>query len=106
MIKFKNIKQEIPYSLFFEKYKDALNKNQSNIEAVSISSFNITSSEVDSRFVNLKIVDEDKFIFFSNYSSPKSIAFDSESRFYSISFDKLFYFNLNLTIRDGSLTSL
>ncbi len=80
MIKFKNIKQEIPYSLFFEKYKDALNKNQSNIEAVSISSFNITSSEVDSRFVNLKIVDEDKFIFFSNYSSPKSIAFDSHNQ--------------------------
>ena len=80
MIKFVNLKQDIPYLLFLEKYKDALNKNQRNIEAISISSFNFTSREVESRFVNLKLIDENKFIFFSNYNSPKSVAFDSHNQ--------------------------
>ena len=37
-------------------------------------------NEVDSRFVNLKFVDNDNFIFFSNYNSPKSIAFESHNQ--------------------------
>ena len=75
MIEFKNLKQEEPYLLFKKKYEEAFIKEQSNIEAISISSFDKEKQEVESRFVNLKIIDRDKFIFFTNYNSPKSIAF-------------------------------
>ena len=80
MIEFKNLNQEIPYLLFKEKYDEALNAGQRNIEAISIASFNKEKKEVDSRFVNLKIVDNDSFVFFSNYNSPKSIAFKSHNQ--------------------------
>lgn len=77
MIKFSNIKQEIPYILFKEKYDEALKAKQKAIEAISISSFNKVKNEVDSRYVNLKFITNNEFIFFSNYESPKAAAFDS-----------------------------
>lgn len=80
MIKFYNLNESAPYKLFKEKYKEALNAGQKNIEAISIASYNSKISEVDSRFVNLKLIDNKKFIFFSNYLSPKSIAFDSHNQ--------------------------
>ena len=80
MIEFKNFNQETPYLLFKEKYDEALNAGQKNIEAISIASFNKEKNEVDSRFVNLKIIDNDNFIFFSNYNSPKSLAFKSHNQ--------------------------
>ena len=57
MIKFNNITQEPPYLIFKKKYDQALNLGQKNIEAISISSFSKEKNEVDSRFVNLKIID-------------------------------------------------
>ena len=80
MIEFKNLSKEEPYMVFKEKYNNALNKKQKNIEAMSVSSFNKVSNEVDSRMVNLKFIDKNEFIFFSNYESPKSIAFDSNNK--------------------------
>ena len=80
MIEFKNLNQETPYLLFKEKYDEAFNAGQKNIEAISIASFNKEKNEVDSRFVNLKIIDHDNFIFFSNYNSPKSLAFKSHNQ--------------------------
>ena len=76
MIKFNNLNQAIPYLLFKEKYDEALNVGQKNIEAISISSYNKEINEVDSRFVNLKFISNDEFIFFSNYDSPKALAFN------------------------------
>ena len=75
MIKFKNLKQEKPYLLFKSKHDEALRKGQKGIEAISISSFNTKTNEVDSRYVNLKFVKSDEFIFFSNYNSPKALSF-------------------------------
>ena len=80
MIEFHNISNITPYKIFKEKYDEALNAGQKNIEAISIASFNKEKNEVDSRFVNLKIIDNDKFIFFSNYNSPKSLAFESHNQ--------------------------
>ena len=80
MIEFKNLNQETPYLLFKEKYDEAFNAGQKNIEAISIATFNKEKNEVDSRFVNLKIIDHDNFIFFSNYNSPKSLAFKSHNQ--------------------------
>ena len=80
MIEFKNLNQETPYLLFKEKYDEAFSAGQKNIEAISIASFNKEKNEVDSRFVNLKFIDKDNFIFFSNYNSPKSLAFKSHNQ--------------------------
>lgn len=77
MIEFKNLCQEKPYLMFKNKYFEALDAGQNNIEAISISSYNKHLSEVDARYVNLKFIDKRNFIFFSNYESPKSLAFKS-----------------------------
>ena len=44
---------------------------------MAVSSFNKEKDEIDSRFVNLKFIEGNKFIFFSNYRSPKAKAFES-----------------------------
>ena len=80
MITFKNISSNAPYTVFQKKYHEALESGQKNIEAIAISSFDKHSKEVDSRFVNLKFIDGNKFIFFSNYNSPKSVAFKEHNQ--------------------------
>ena len=70
MIQFNNLSQETPYQIFKERYCKALDNDQKNIEAISISSFNTKLNEVNSRYVNLKFITNDEFIFFSNYDSP------------------------------------
>tara|TARA_A100001015_G_scaffold214636_1_gene240943 strand:- start:477 stop:1073 length:597 start_codon:yes stop_codon:yes gene_type:complete len=80
MIEFKNSCDEFPYILFREKYNKAFNANQKNIEAMSIASYNKEKNEVESRFVNCKFIDKDKFIFFSNYNSPKSNDFSTHNQ--------------------------
>ena len=95
MITFKNLSQEMPYLILKEKYDFAMNANQSNIEALSVSSYNHHLSEVDSRYVNLKFIDNDKFIFFSNYNSPKSEAFNSFNQVAAI----LYWPSINVQIR-------
>ena len=80
MIKFENLNKDKPYSVFKKKYDEALNAGQKNIEAISISSYNIHTNEVDSRYVNLKFIKNNKFIFFSNYNSPKGFAFNSHNQ--------------------------
>ena len=64
MIQFNNLNQEIPYQLFKAKYDEAFNSGQKGIEAISVSSFNTKIQEVNSRYVNLKFVTYDEFIFF------------------------------------------
>jgi len=75
MIQFNNLNQEIPYQILKDKYDKAANAGQKSIEAISVSSFNKEIHEVDSRYVNLKLIINDEFIFFSNYNSPKASAF-------------------------------
>ena len=95
MIQFNNLNKEIPYQLLKEKYDEALNAGQKGIEAISISSYNKEISEVDSRYVNLKFVSNDEFIFFSNYDSPKASAFNSHNQIAA-----LFYWSsINVQIR-------
>ena len=75
MIKFMHLSEERPYKKFKESYKEAIDKKQSAIEAASISSYNNDLNEVESRFVNLKYIVKDEWIFFSNYNSAKSKSF-------------------------------
>ena len=95
MIQFNDLNQEMPYLVFKEKYNEALDAKQKNIEAISISSYNIEISEVDSRYVNLKFVTNDEFIFFSNYDSPKASSFNSHNQIAAL----VYWSNINVQIR-------
>ena len=95
MIQFNNLNQEIPYLLFKEKYDDSLNAGQKGIEAISISSYNKEISEVDSRFINLKFISHDEFIFFSNYDSPKAFSFNSHDQIAAL----VYWPSINVQIR-------
>jgi len=95
MIKFNNLNQEIPYQLLKKKYDEAIDAGQKSIEAISISSYNKQTSEIDSRFVNLKFITKDEFIFFSNYNSSKAFSFNSHNQIAA-----LFYWpSINIQIR-------
>ena len=95
MIQFNNLNQEIPFLIFKAKYKEAFNADEKGIEAIAISSFNKEISEVDSRYVNLKLIKNDKFIFFSNYKSPKAIAFNSHNQIAAL----IYWSSINIQIR-------
>ena len=95
MIQFNNLKKEIPYIIFKEKYNEAINAGQKNIEALSISSYDSKKNEVDSRYVNLKFIIAEEFIFFSNYNSPKAFAFNSNNQIAAL----IYWSSINVQIR-------
>ena len=95
MIKFNNLNQSIPYQLLKNKYDEAVDAGQKGIEAISISSYNKEIDEVDSRYVNLKFIFKDEFIFFSNYNSVKASAFNSHNQIAAL----LYWSSINVQIR-------
>ena len=80
MIKFLNLNSEKPYIHFQSLYQDALDNGQKGIEAISVSSYNQIKKEVEARYVNLKYIADNEWIFFSNYHSPKASQFESHSQ--------------------------
>jgi len=95
MITLKNLNQSEPYHKFKFFYDKAINENQNAVEAISISSFNTKINEVDSRYVNLKFISNDEFIFFSNYDSPKASSFNSHNQIAAL----LYWPSINTQIR-------
>ena len=95
MIKFNNLNQKTPFLLFKEKYDEAVDAGQKGIEAISISSYNKEISEVDSRYVNLKFILNDEFIFFSNYNSPKASSFNTNNQIAAL----VYWPSINIQIR-------
>jgi pyridoxamine 5'-phosphate oxidase len=95
MFKLTNLNNSTPYNLIEKYYDLAFNKNEENIEAISISSYSSEKNEVDSRFVNLKMIDNDEFIFFSNYQSPKALQFLSNNQIAAV----FFWRTINVQIR-------
>ena len=95
MIQFKNLNSETPYLLFKTKYVEALNAGQKVIEAISISTYKSKTNEVDSRYVNLKFITNDQFIFFSNYDSPKASSFISHNQIAAL----VYWPSINVQIR-------
>ena len=75
-----NIVKNIPYKKFYCLYESALSKNQENIEACLISSYDKELCEVNARVVNIKFINQDQWIFFSNYNSPKSHEFNTHDQ--------------------------
>tara|TARA_B100001093_G_C26848011_1_gene1023766 strand:- start:3547 stop:4155 length:609 start_codon:yes stop_codon:yes gene_type:complete len=86
MINFIQIEKSDPYNEFHSLYIKADRADQKNIEAVCISSFNKKNNEVNSRYVNLKYIKNNKWVFFSNYNSPKAIEFISNNQISALFF--------------------
>ncbi len=80
MIKFKNIEKSEPYEQFSNFYEKALTRNQDFPYSFCISSYDKNSEEVDSRFVNLKYIIENEWVFFSNYNSKKANSFETHNQ--------------------------
>tara|TARA_B100000989_G_scaffold60502_1_gene41573 strand:+ start:11108 stop:11704 length:597 start_codon:yes stop_codon:yes gene_type:complete len=95
MIQFNDLNQEIPYMLFKAKYDEAENAGQKGIEAISISTYNKQLNEVDSRYVNLKFITNDEFIFFSNYNSSKASSLNSHNQIAVL----IYWSSINVQIR-------
>ena len=64
MIKFINPSNQKPYIIFKELYEKAKESKQINSNAICISSYSKSNKEVNARFVNLKFIDTNEFIFF------------------------------------------
>ena len=99
MINFKKISNEAPYKVFKDNYDEAQKNKQKNIEAVCISSYSKKTNEVNARFVNLKFIQDKKFIFFSNYNSPKAQDFFDHNQITAL----IYWQNINVQIRMKAL---
>ena len=95
MTDFINNSDKEPYKRLRNYYKKAFLAEQDNIEAIAISSYSVEKNEVDSRFVNLKIVDKEDLIFFSNYLSPKASQFLEHNQISAL----IFWPKINTQIR-------
>ena len=95
MINLNNISNDEPFLIFKKIYEKAVIAGQKNIEAVCISSYSSTDKEPNARFVNLKFVDNKKFIFFTNYMSPKANEFKENNKICSV----FFWNEVNIQIR-------
>ena len=80
MINLINKIDEEPYVKLYKLYDNALESGQSNVEAMLIASYSNETNEVDARYVNLKFISSDNFIFFSNYKSPKANQFNAHDQ--------------------------
>ena len=80
MIKIRSINSSEPYKHFLRYYKMAIEKEQKSIDAINICSFNKNANEVFARYVNLKYIIDQEWIFFSNYNSRKALDFNSHNQ--------------------------
>tara|TARA_B100000900_G_scaffold415990_1_gene448337 strand:- start:6841 stop:7437 length:597 start_codon:yes stop_codon:yes gene_type:complete len=95
MFIFKNDSKAKPFIRLKKEYKRAIAAKQFLPEAICISSYLSLTKEVNSRYVNLKFIDNESFIFFSNYNSPKAIDFSSHTQISAV----LFWSSINVQIR-------
>lgn len=102
MFKIQNISKSEPYNVFLKYLEKAKEKNQHPIDAVAINSYNIESNEVESRFVNLKFIIDDKWIFFTNYESPKAKQFSTHKQIAST----FYWQSINVQIRLKSFVEM
>lgn len=84
-----------PYCKFYKYYKEAINMGQRNVESIAISSYCNSTRTVNSRFVNLKYIDSNRWTFFTNYNSTKAIEFGKHKQISAL----LFWNKINLQIR-------
>ncbi len=94
-ILFSNLEKSEPYNILVSHFDKACEQGQSSIDAIAISSFNTRLNEVSSRFVNLKYIIGDEWIFFSNYKSHKAEDFESHDQISAL----IFWNSINIQIR-------
>lgn len=70
----------MPYKVFLDLLKKAEESNQQDTDIITISSFDKKIQEVQSRYVNLKYIKKNQWIFFSNYNSPKAMSFKEHNQ--------------------------
>ncbi|MDA9570427.1 pyridoxamine 5'-phosphate oxidase family protein [Gammaproteobacteria bacterium] len=95
MIEIQDINASEPYKRFIEFYNKAVKYKQPFVESIVISSFNKLTKQVESRFVNLKYVLNNEWIFFTNYNSNKSQDFKEHNQISVL----LFWHSINVQIR-------
>ena len=95
MIKFLELCSSEPFERIRYLYQKAKDRDQKNIEALAVSSFSKKKGEIFSRYVNLKFIRNNEFIFFSNYESPKAIQFIEHSQVSGL----MFWSQTNVQIR-------
>lgn len=95
MIDIKKIDSAEPYLIFKNFYNKALEAQQKIIEAISISSYDKISNEVESRHVNLKYIVGEEWVFFTNYNSPKAKQFKMHDQITAL----FFWDSINIQIR-------
>ena len=81
-----NANDSLPYLKYIEYYQKALEYNQSQMDVLLIASYSIDLKEVNARYVNLKFIDDDQWIFFSNYNSSKANEFTTHSQISAVSY--------------------
>lgn len=86
---------DAPYKKFYHYFSKAKNMSQESIDAVLISSFNKDTNEVNSRYVNIKYIDNNQWIFFTNYNSLKSKEFQGHDQIAAT----IFWNKINIQIR-------
>lgn len=95
MIKISNLNKASPYKVFNGLLNKAIKKKQSGLEIMALSSFSYEKKEVNSRYVNLKYINNDEWIFFSNYNSRKSSEFLSHDQISAL----IYWDSINAQIR-------
>lgn len=96
MIDISKINTELEvFSTFTKLYIEATENDQDGIEAIAISSFDKNKHLVNSRYVNIKYIIDDEFIFFTNFLSPKANEFSTHNQVSCI----FFWRNTNVQIR-------
>ena len=95
MIEFEDLEESIPYKKIYDYYLKSKELNQKNIEALLVASYSKEKDEVDARYVNLKFIKKNKFIFFSNYNSTKAVQFKKHPQITAV----IYWNKISLQIR-------
>lgn len=94
MIKFINFDKTEPYRTFKSFYDKAF-LCEKYIDAICISSYDKDTNQVESRFVNLKYIIGNEWIFFTNYNSPKARHFEKHNQISAV----FYWGSINAQIR-------
>tara|TARA_B100000242_G_scaffold17275_1_gene10595 strand:+ start:35722 stop:36321 length:600 start_codon:yes stop_codon:yes gene_type:complete len=95
MIELDRLNKTEPYKKFYYFYDNCIKNKQLFPEAIVVSTYDSSFNQVDSRYVNLKYVLGDEWIFFTNYNSPKGIQIKSHNQISVV----IFWNCINVQIR-------
>jgi len=85
------------FIIHFPGKRDVVIDSKVNLTAWDeyVNTDDIQKKEVDSRFVNLKCILQDEWIFFTNYKSPKACAFEKHKQISAL----IYWNSINIQIR-------